>query len=681
MSDARGEFKEIREEVEGHPMRNLLGYVKPYWRRLSVGVVAAFAMRLARLVPALAIAAALDRVIRSGNEPGLLADLGVVTAEVTTTAGVQLGLLHQLALLAGAAYVVQAIAQFTSRYVFQSTAQKIQHDLRDDTYDHMQRLSMGFFHDHQTGAMMSVLNSDINRLENFFNTEIRQIIRAVVMFGVVGAVMFYYAPKLALIALAPMPILGLATGRFMLWIEPKYRRIRELVSRMNTRLQNNLGGARIIKSFDRYGVERGRVADQSGSYRDRKIDVIKVRKAFFSSQRFVIGATFVAVLVLGGHAMVATPIYGVGAGVTAGTFVLFFMFLRRLDGPLQRIGKTANKYQKTKSSAERIFGVLGRDAVIQSPEDGYAPERIDGHVEFDDVTFSYDSSEEILDGVSLDVTAGETVGLAGTSGSGKSTLLKLLPRYYDVDGTDGSVGQSEPRGDSDDVGSGAVEVDGTDVREYDVQALRDRIGVVEQDPYMFSGTVRENIAYGDGDLFSTVHRAEEAAVGDPLDKSDAEEVAARDPDIPEEVAERVRDAARAAGAHEFISALPEGYDTLVGERGVKLSGGQRQRLSIARALLNDPDVMILDEATSDVDTETEELIQENLEELTADRTAFVIAHRLSTIQDADRIVVMEDGEIIEEGTHNELVREEEGTYAGLWASQADMSNSPAPADD
>ncbi len=677
MSDARGEFKEIRDEVEGHPMGNLLSYVKPYWRRLSVGVVAAFAMRLARLVPALAIAAALDRVIRSGNEPGLLANLGIVTAEVTTTAGMQLGLLHQLALIAGTAYVVQAIAQFTSRYVFQSTAQKIQHDLRDDTYDHMQRLSMGFFHDHQTGAMMSVLNSDINRLENFFNTEIRQMIRAVVMFGVVGAVMFYYAPKLALIALAPMPILGLATGRFMLWIEPKYRRIRELVSRMNTRLQNNLGGARIIKSFDRYGVERGRVADQSGSYRDRKIDVIRVRKAFFSSQRFVIGATFVAVLVLGGHAMVSTPIYGVGAGVTAGTFVLFFMFLRRLDGPLQRIGKTANKYQKTKSSAERIFGVLGRDAAIQSPAEGHAPERIDGSVTFDDVTFSYGSeedsdagaddgsSEDILDSVSLDVQAGETVGLAGTSGSGKSTLLKLLPRYYDVD-------------------SGAVRVDETDVRAYDVQALRDRIGVVEQDPYMFSGTVRENIAYGDGDLFSTVHRAEEDAVAPPLEENEGVADAnapGSEPDIPDDVAERVRDAARAAGAHEFISDLPEGYDTLVGERGVKLSGGQRQRLSIARALLNDPDVMVLDEATSDVDTETEELIQENLEELTADRTAFVIAHRLSTIQDADRIVVMEDGEIIEEGTHNELVREEEGTYAGLWASQADMSNGPAPADD
>jgi ATP-binding cassette subfamily B protein len=192
--------------------------------------------------------------------------------------------------------------------------------------------------------------------------------------------------------------------------------------------------------------------------------------------------------------------------------------------------------------------------------------------------------------------------------------------------------------------------------------------------------VRENIAYGNRETFRTIHEAEEAAVADPLEE-DPDDVGVSDPEVPEDVSERIHDAARAAGAHEFISELPEGYDTLVGERGVKLSGGQRQRLSIARALLNDPDVMILDEATSDVDTETEELIQENLEELTADRTAFVIAHRLSTIQDADRIVVMEDGEIIEEGTHNELVREEEGTYAGLWASQADMSSSPAPADD
>jgi len=505
----------------------------------------------------------------------------------------------------------------------------------------MQRLSLDFFNNHQTGGMMSILNSDINRLEDFFNAEIREITRAFMVFSLVGGWMLYTAPRLGLLILVPVPIIALATAKFIVWIEPKYKRIRELVALMNTRLSNNLGGAAIVKSFDRYDVERGRVAEQSGAYRDEKIDAITVRKAFFSSLRLLVGAMFVTTLIVGGRTAITA------GGLTAGAFVTYFMYLRYLDGPMTRIGKTANNYQKAKSSAERVFGVLGYEADVRTPAEGDAPTDVDGSVTFEDVSFSYsEEGEQILEGVDLDVDAGETVGFAGTSGSGKSTLLKLPPRFYDVD-------------------EGAVQVDGADVREFDLQTLRDRIGVVEQDPYMFSGTIRENIAYGDGNAFETVleHRGETpSAAGD--------------------VESAIREAARAAGADEFIRDLPDGYDTMVGERGVKLSGGQRQRVSIARTLLNDPDVIVLDEATSDVDTETEQLIQENLEALTADRTAFVIAHRLSTIQDADRIVVMEDGEVIETGTHSGLV-DDDGAYAGLWASQTDGSRSGgvAAADD
>lgn len=307
MTDSRGELRDVRDAVDGHPMRRLFEYVTPYWKRLSAGIVASFVMRIARLVPALAVAAAIDRAIRGSGEAGILARIGLVTAESVPAGDPQVALLYRLALIAAVAWVVQAITQFASRYLFQSAAQLIQHDLRDDTYAHMQSLSMDFFDDHESGALMAVLNSDVNRLENFFNNEIRQIIRAIVMFGVVGAVMLYEAPKLALIALAPMPILGLFTGRFMLWIEPRYKRIRELVSGLNTRLANNLGGVDVIKSFDRYGIERERVAGFSEAYRDRKIEVIRIRKAFFSSQRLLIGLSFVAVLVLGGRAIVDTP--------------------------------------------------------------------------------------------------------------------------------------------------------------------------------------------------------------------------------------------------------------------------------------------------------------------------------------------------------------------------------------
>ncbi|WP_123534051.1 ABC transporter ATP-binding protein [Halosimplex salinum] len=627
--DPHGSFDEIREEVDGHPMLSLFRYAVPYWAPLALGVVSTMINRVARLFPALLIAAAIDLAVNpSGAANSVLSAINVVPSEPVPLDDRQgrLNMLYYLGTLAAGAYVVQSISHFGSRYFFQTTAQRIQHDLRLDTYDHMQRLSLDFFNNHQTGGMMSILNSDINRLEDFFNAEIREITRAVMVFALVGGWMIYTAPRLGLLVLVPVPIIALITAKFIMWIEPKYKRIRELVARMNTRLSNNLGGAAIVKSFDRYDVERERVAEQSGGYRDEKIDAITVRKAFFASLRLLVGAMFVTILVLGGTDAVTA------GGLTAGTFVTFFMFLRYLDGPMTRIGKTANNYQKAKSSAERVFGVLGYTADVTTVEDGHAPETVDGAVGFDDVDFSYsEGGDQILDGVDLDVEAGETVGFAGTSGSGKSTLLKLPPRFYDVD-------------------SGAVTIDGTDVREYSLQTLRNRIGVVEQDPYMFSGTIRENIAYGDDELFRSV--------------------LANYGDIPAHVDERVREAAKAAGAHGFVTDLPDGYDTMVGERGVKLSGGQRQRVSIARTLLNDPDVIVLDEATSDVDTETEELIQRNLETLTADRTAFIIAHRLSTIQDADRIVVMEDGEVIETGTHEELVAES-GAYAGLWASQTD----------
>jgi len=642
MSDAEdehGDFAEIRESVDGNPMSGLLRYCVPYWPRLSVGLVAAITTRLARLLPSLLVAAAIDRVILGSGEPGLLAQAGLLPGGTIAGEAARLAFLQRLVVIAALAYLIRSVTRFASRYLFQSTAQKVQRDLRNDTYDHMQHLSLGFFADHQTGAMMSVLNQDVNRLEQFLNTEIRQGIRVVATVGGIAAIMYTYSPKLALVALAPVPIIGLASGRFLTWIEPKYRGIRETVSRLNSRLENNIGGARVIKAFNRHDFELDRVAAQSERYHDEKVEAIRARRAFFSGLRLLTGVVFVAILWIAGSDIIR---YGLGntdpATLTAGSVALFFLLLRRLYSPMRRVGKTANKYQLAKSSAERVFGLLGYDPEVTSPEDPYVPESVEGRVTFDEVRFGYTDDEEVISGIDLDVEPGETVGLAGTTGAGKSTLLKLIPRFYDVD-------------------SGAVEVDGVDVREYDLTELREHVGIVEQNPYMFSGTAAENIGYGDLSALGG---------GDPeADSPSADDTA----DADDGPSERIVEAAKAAEAHEFITDLPDGYDTQIGERGVKLSGGQRQRIAIARALLNDPEIIVLDEATSDVDTETEELIQRSLRRLIADRTAFVIAHRLSTIRDADRVVVMEDGRIVEQGSHDDLVAAD-GDYAALWARQA-----------
>jgi ATP-binding cassette subfamily B protein len=626
MSDDHGGFEDVRETLEGHPMVSLLAYARPYWPRLVVGVLASFCTRFARLVPPVLVATAIDRIVLGPAEPGLLARVGLLPAGEIVGTAARTALLERLVAIAALAYLLRSLTRFGSRYLLQSTAQKIQRDLRNDTYDHLQRLSLDFFVDHQTGGMMSILNDDVNRLEQFLNTEFRQLVRVVATVGGIAVVLWTYSPKLAVIALAPVPLIGVASGRFLTWIEPRYKSIRESVARLNTRLENDLGGVAVIKVFNRYAFERDRVAERSQDYHDEKVAALRIRRAFFATLRLLTGVVFVLVLYVGGLDNIA----GAEGALTAGSFALFFLYLRRLYSPMRRVGKSANKYQLAKSSAERVFGLLGREPTITAPDDPYRPDAVDGAVTFDDVTFGYGDREPVLRDVSLDVPAGATVGLAGPTGAGKSTLLKLLPRFHDVN-------------------AGAVRVDGVDVREYDLDALREDVAVVEQNPYLFSGTVAENIAYGD--------RA-------ALDAERAETDAAR---------ERVIEAAEAAEAHAFVSNLPDGYDTLVGERGVKLSGGQRQRLAIARALLNDPSIIVFDEATSDVDTETEELIQESLDRLIEDRTAFVIAHRLSTIRDADRIVVLDDGEIVESGTHADLLADD-GDYAALWNAQADAAN-------
>ncbi|PSQ14648.1 multidrug ABC transporter ATP-binding protein [Halobacteriales archaeon QS_8_69_73] len=619
MSDAAWDdeddpFEEQRANAED-PMRRLFDeYGRPNAVQFAVGVVASVFARLLDLLPPVLLGLAIDAIFRDDKA---FAPWLVPAAWIPATENGQLLL---TVLLIGGAFLLGAAFHWVRNWGFNSFAQHIQHDVRTDTYDTMQRLNMDFFADKQTGELMSILSNDVNRLERFLNDGLNSTFRLTVMVLGIAGVLFWLNWQLALIALVPVPLIAVFTYKFIQVIQPKYADVRSTVGDVNSRLENNLGGIQVIKSANTEPYESDRVEDVSEEYFDANWDAVGTRIKFFPGLRVIAGIGFVLTFLIGGGWVLTTARTGGGPGpltepLLIGEFTTFILLTQRFIWPMAQFGQIINMYQRAYASAERIFGLMDEPDRLAVDADAEPLEVTAGRVEYDDVTFGYDD-ESIVEDVDFTVEGGDTLALVGPTGAGKSTVLKLLLRLYDVD-------------------EGAVRVDGRDVREVTLRSLRQQVGYVGQDTFLFYGTVRENIAYG---VF------------------DADE-------------ENIVDAAKAAEAHEFITNLPDGYDTMVGERGVKLSGGQRQRISIARAVLKDPELLVLDEATSDVDTETEMLIQRSLDRLTEDRTTFAIAHRLSTIRDADQILVLENGEIVERGSHGALL-EAGGLYAHLWGVQA-----------
>lgn len=516
-----------------------------------------------------------------------------------------------LALLSLLIWGLESLFEYAYERLWRSVAQGIQHDLRLDAYQHIQELELAYFEERSTGDLLAILNDDINQLERFLDIGANQILQVTATVVIISVAFFALVPGIAWMAMLPIPFIIWGSIAFQRRLAPRYAQVREKVSLLNTRLANNLSGITTIKSFTTEEYEARRLERESEAYRRSNHRAIALSAAFVPLIRIVILVGFTATLVFGG-------IEALEGRLAVGTYSVLVFITQRLLWPLTSLGQTLDLYQRAMASTNRVMNLLDTKVAIPSGNLALPADSVRGEIDLDRVTFAYPNNQVVLKNFSLHIPAGKTIAIVGSTGSGKSSIVKLLLRLYEIQ-------------------AGTITLDGIDLRNLNLKDLRRAIGLVSQDVFLFHGSVQENIAYGS----------------------------------PEATFKEVVSAAKMAEAHDFIVNLPQGYDTIVGERGQKLSGGQRQRLAIARAILKDPPILILDEATSAVDNETEAAIQRSLDRITQNRTTIAIAHRLSTVRNADCIYVIEKGKIIEQGRHEELLAKE-GIYANLWRVQTGL---------
>ncbi len=582
-----------------HPLQRLLSYGRSHRQDVGMAIALTIINTLMDLAPPVLMGMAIDVLVNQQNST--IARWGIPNV------------LHQfiaLSFLTIAIWSLESVSQFGYDTLWRNLAQRIQHQLRLDAYQHLQELELAYFEEHSTGGLISILNDDVNQLEHFLNRVASDIIQIFTALFTLMLGAFAVLPMgIALSAMLPMPFIVWGSLVYQRRLEPCYAEVRQKVELLNTRLANNISGITTIKSYAAEQYECDRLASESEAYRRSNARAIRLSAAFIPLIRMLVLTGFTTLLFLGGTAAFS-------GRLAIASYSIFLILVQQLLWLLVDLGSIFDEYQRAMASTRRVLNLLDTPIKI-APGDIQMPvERVRGDLKFHRVTFSYPHRPPVLHNLSLHIPAGKTIAIVGSTGSGKSTLVKLLLRFYEVQ-------------------QGSITVDGIDIQSLNLRDLRRSIGFVSQDVFLFHGTVAENISYGTFDATE----------------------------------EQIIHAARMAEAHEFIRQLPQQYQTIVGERGQKLSGGQRQRIAIARAILKNPPILILDEATSAVDNETEAAIQRSLDHITQNRTTVAIAHRLSTIRNADCIYVMEHGQLIESGTHSELLLKN-GIYAGLWRVQS-----------
>ena len=507
--------------------------------------------------------------------------------------------------------IIRGVLSFFQTYLGEALSQLVSYDIRNSLYDHVQHMSFGFHDRYHTGALMSRAITDVENIRMFINMGLVRTPYFIVLFVVVGVLLFLKDWRLGLISASFMPVVIIYSAMIRLKMRNIWLIVQEKMAEMSTVLQENFTGIRVVKAFAAEAHEESKFELRNQEVAGHYIEAEKMRASSTSFMLFTFLIAMALILFFGGRRVI-------NGDMSVGDLAEFIFYLQMLQMPVRMAGWLVNSYARAASAGQRLFEILDAKSPVQEDPNARELRRPRGHVKLENVTFSYDHTRRVLRGIDLEAEPGQVIALLGAPGSGKTSVVNLIPRFYDVTG-------------------GRITIDGADIRNVTVESLRDNIGIVQQDVFLFTTSIRENISYGNVDASQ----------------------------------EMIEEAAKVAQMHDFIETLPDGYDTHVGERGSTMSGGQRQRMSIARAVLLDPPVLILDDSTSSVDAQTESQIRIAMERVMEGRTTFVIAHRLSTVHRADKIIVMQDGQIAEQGTHDELV-----AYEGLYREIYDLQLRP-----